>query len=63
MAVEKYAPSKKWYIDTIVKVLTLAGNFVSQDIISATALFVAETPLLQSYAIYKTFYSARENLK
>lgn len=28
MAVEKHAPTKKWHVDTTLKVLTLAGNEV-----------------------------------
>ena len=27
---EKYAPNKKWHVDTIVKVLTLAEHYVDE---------------------------------
>ena len=33
MMAEKHAPNKKWYLDTIVKVLTLAGNHVKEEYI------------------------------
>lgn len=31
---EKYAPSKKWHIDTIVKVLTLSDHHVREEYLS-----------------------------
>ena len=34
MASEKYAPNKKWHIDTVMKVLTLSEGFVKEEYIS-----------------------------
>ena len=34
MACEKYAPNKKWHIDTVIKVLTLSEGHVREEFIS-----------------------------
>lgn len=31
---DKHSPTKRWYVDTVTKVLTLAGNYVKEDSIS-----------------------------
>jgi len=62
ISVEKYAPSRRWHIDSVIKVLTLAGNFVEEDSIASLIHLISATPSLQMYAICKTFFSLRENL-
>lgn len=44
--IEKYAPSRRWYIDTFIKVLILAGNFVSEESTSSLIHLVIGTPEL-----------------
>ena len=61
LSVEKFAPNKRWYIDTIVKVLTLVGTYVRDDSISSLVHVISATPELQTYAVYKLFFSLREN--
>lgn len=34
MACEKYAPTKKWHVDTVIKVLTLSEGHVKEEYIS-----------------------------
>jgi AP-1 complex subunit gamma-1 len=34
MACEKYAPTKKWHVDTVMKVLTLSEGHVREEYIS-----------------------------
>lgn len=34
MTCEKYAPNKKWHIDTVIKVLTLSEGYVREEFIS-----------------------------
>jgi AP-1 complex subunit gamma-1 len=31
---EKYAPNKKWHVDTVIKVLTLSENHTREEYIS-----------------------------
>lgn len=34
MCCEKYAPNKKWHVDTVIKVLTLSEGHVREEFIS-----------------------------
>jgi len=56
MAVEKYAPTKKWHVDTIIKVLTLAGSVVMENFICSLITLIASTSELQNYAVNKTYF-------
>ncbi|KAH7098209.1 Adaptor protein complex AP-1 gamma subunit [Auriculariales sp. MPI-PUGE-AT-0066] len=35
LAAENFAPNKRWHIDTVLRVLTLAGNHVREEILSS----------------------------
>jgi len=59
--VEKHAPTRRWYIDTVINVLTLAGNYVSEQSTSSLIHFISATPQLQSYAVHKLYFSLLEN--
>ncbi|XP_075241628.1 AP-1 complex subunit gamma-1-like [Convolutriloba macropyga] len=54
---EKYAPHKQWHLDTTTKVLTMAGNYVRDDLVSSMVHFVSQTPQLHAHAVRK-FYKA-----
>ena len=62
MAVEKYAPTKKWHVDTIMKVLTLAGSEVMENFICSLITLIASTSELQSYAVSKAYFCMKENI-
>lgn len=62
MACEKYAPNKKWHIDTILKVLTLSEGHVREEFISSIVAIIAATPELHQYTVTKAYYSTKENL-
>lgn len=52
---EKYAPSKRWHFDTILRVLSVAGNFVPEEVPASLIRIIAATPELQRYATQKLF--------
>lgn len=62
MAVEKYSPTKKWHVDTVIKVLTLAGSVVMDNFICSLITLIASTSELQNYAVNKTYFSMKENM-
>lgn len=62
MAVEKYAPNKKWHIDTVIKVLTLSEGHVREEFISQLITVIATTPDLHQYSVTKSYYAMKENL-
>ena len=43
---DKYAPSRRWYVDTLIKVLVLAGNYVNEESTSSFIHLVTGTPEL-----------------
>lgn len=55
LAAEKYAPNKRWHIDTVVKVLTTAGNFVRGDVVSILIQLIAGTSNLHTYTVYQLY--------
>ena len=59
---EKYAPNKKWHVDTVVKVMTLAEHYVDEQYISQIISVIANTPELHSYSVTLVFYSLKENI-
>ncbi len=62
MACEKYAPNKKWHVDTVLKVLTLSEGFVRENYISQLITVIATTPDLHHYSVTKAYFAMKENL-
>ena len=59
---EKYAPTKKWHIDTVVKVLTMSGSAVHEEYISQIITVIATTPQLHSYSVAKVYSLMIDNV-
>jgi AP-1 complex subunit gamma-1 len=57
LAIDKFAPDKRWHVDNTVKVLLLAGNHVSDEIVFALCHLVAGCAELHAYAVHKLFYT------
>ncbi|KAF5388661.1 hypothetical protein D9757_004778 [Collybiopsis confluens] len=62
LAAERFAPNKRWHIDTVLRVLKLAGNFVREEILSAFIRLVAHTPELQAYTASKLFTALKSDI-
>ncbi|PPQ78711.1 hypothetical protein CVT26_005558 [Gymnopilus dilepis] len=62
LAAERYAPNKRWHIDTVLRVLKLAGNFVREEILSAFIRLVAHTPELQAYTASKLYLALKSDI-
>jgi AP-1 complex subunit gamma-1 len=59
---EKYAPSKKWHIDTILRVMAIAGGHISDEIMSNLVNLIVSNPELQSYAVQKMYLALNKDL-
>lgn len=55
LAAERFAPDKRWHIDTVLRTLKLAGNYVREEILSAFIRLVCHTPELQAYTVQKLY--------
>lgn len=62
LAAERFAPNKRWHIDTVLRVFRLAGNFVKEEVLSSFIRLVAHTPELQSYTVQKLYYLLRADV-
>ena len=59
---DKFAPNKKWQIDTVIKVLELSGNDLKDETAVLLLTLIAANPDLYGYAVAKLFASAKENV-
>lgn len=62
IAADRFAPNKRWHLDTILRVLKLAGNYVKEQILSSFVRLIATTPELQTYAVQKLYSSLKEDI-
>ncbi|GAA5973047.1 hypothetical protein JCM11641_000382 [Rhodosporidiobolus odoratus] len=61
-AAERFAPNRRWHIDTVLRVLKLAGNYVREEVLSAFIRLVTHTPDLQSYTVYKLYTALKADV-
>eukprot|EP01121_Diplochlamys_sp_Union-15-3_P013136 TRINITY_DN4040_c0_g2_i1.p1 TRINITY_DN4040_c0_g2~~TRINITY_DN4040_c0_g2_i1.p1 ORF type:complete len:738 (-),score=127.72 TRINITY_DN4040_c0_g2_i1:25-2238(-) len=59
---EQYAPTKRWHVDTILKIMSVAGSYVPDDVCSNLIALIAQTPELQSYAVHKMYLSLSNDI-
>ncbi|TQN75184.1 AP-1 complex subunit gamma-1, partial [Colletotrichum shisoi] len=62
IAADKFAPNKRWHVDTMLRVLTLAGNYVKEPIMSSFIRLVATTSELQTYAVQKLYINLKKDI-
>ena len=61
-ALEANSPSKQWTIDTLTQILSIAGSFVADEVISSTAHIISSSPELQAYSVHKLFRALKDNI-
>ncbi|KAK4233600.1 adaptin N terminal region-domain-containing protein [Achaetomium macrosporum] len=62
VAADRYAPNKRWHFDTMLRVVTLAGNYVKEPILSSFVRLIATTPELQTYAVQKLYANLKKDI-
>ncbi|KAK8171854.1 adaptin N terminal region-domain-containing protein [Phyllosticta citrichinensis] len=62
IAADRFAPNKRWHIDTMLRVLKLAGNYVKEQILSSFVRLVANTADLQTYTVQKLYSALKEDI-
>ncbi|POR33431.1 AP-1 complex subunit gamma-1 [Tolypocladium paradoxum] len=62
IAADKYAPNKRWHFDTMLRVMSLAGNYVKEQILSSFVRLIATTPELQTYAVQKLYTNLKKDI-
>lgn len=62
IAADRFAPNKRWHIDTMLRVLKLAGGYVREQILSSFVRLIATTTELQTYSAQKLYAALREDI-
>ena len=60
--IEVNAPSRRWQVDSIIKVLTLAGKYINDESICCLLQLIAATPEIQGYSLTKMFSALEQNM-
>ncbi|KAL1491882.1 hypothetical protein ABEB36_012409 [Hypothenemus hampei] len=63
LAAERFAPNKRWHLDTLLSVLIAAGNYVRDDVISSTIQLISESTTHQSYMTLQLYKALSEDLQ
>ncbi|KAF2666769.1 Adaptor protein complex AP-1 gamma subunit [Microthyrium microscopicum] len=62
IAADRYAPSKRWHIDTMLRVLKLAGTYVKEQILSSFVRLIATNPDQQTYSVKKLYAALNDDI-
>ncbi|KAG0227188.1 clathrin associated protein complex large subunit [Actinomortierella wolfii] len=62
LAAERFAPNKRWHIDTVLRVLKLAGNYVREEMLAAFIRLITQTSELQGYSVQKLYAALKEDI-
>ena len=62
IAAEKYAPTKRWHIDTIIRMLKIAGSYVKENVLSSFIILVIGSEDLQLYTVQKLYTALRNDV-
>jgi AP-1 complex subunit gamma-1 len=62
VAADRFAPTKRWHVDTMLRVLKLAGNYVKEQILSSFVRLIATTPDLQTYSVQKLYAGLKDDI-
>ncbi|KAH7382261.1 AP-1 complex subunit gamma-1 [Pyrenochaeta sp. MPI-SDFR-AT-0127] len=62
IAADRFAPNKRWHVDTMLRVLKLAGNYVKEQILSSFVRLIATTPDLQTYSVQKLYAALKDDI-
>jgi len=62
IAADRYAPNKRWHIDTMLRVIKLAGNYVKEQILSSFVRLIATSPDQQTYSVQKLYAALKADI-
>ena len=56
--VEKYSPTQKWRIDSMITMLSIAGNHCDESVMRTAVILIAQSNSLQPYAVHRLYRCA-----
>lgn len=60
--VRKFAPSPKWHIDTLLMMLSIAGQHVQESVVSQIIRLISSHEKLYAYVVHKLYGMMKEDL-
>ncbi|XP_023310674.1 AP-1 complex subunit gamma-1 [Anoplophora glabripennis] len=63
LAAERYSPNKRWHLDTLLKVLVAAGNYIRDDVISSTIQLISESTNQQAYVTLQLYRALADDFQ
>ncbi|GJQ75627.1 hypothetical protein Trydic_g17705 [Trypoxylus dichotomus] len=61
-AAERFAPNKRWHLDTLLKVIIAAGNYVRDDVITCMIQLISESTSQQGYITLQLWKALQEDV-
>lgn len=62
LAAERFSPNKRWHIDTMLRMLKLAGNHVREEVLAGFIRLVAQSSDMQQYTVQKLFAALKRDI-
>ncbi|VFV17652.1 adaptor-related protein complex [Lynx pardinus] len=62
LAAERFAPTKRWHIDTILRVLTTAGIYVQDDAVANLTQLIGGAQELHAYSVRRLYSALAEDI-
>ncbi|XP_037358993.1 AP-1 complex subunit gamma-like 2 isoform X3 [Talpa occidentalis] len=62
LAAERFAPTKRWHIDTILHVLTMAGTHVRDDAVANLTQLIGGAHELHAYSVRRLYSALAEDI-
>ncbi|XP_010994050.1 AP-1 complex subunit gamma-like 2 isoform X1 [Camelus dromedarius] len=62
LAADRFAPTKRWHIDTILRVLTTAGTYVRDDAVANLTQLIGGAQELHAYSVRRLYSALAEDI-
>ncbi|XP_041455170.1 AP-1 complex subunit gamma-1-like isoform X4 [Lytechinus variegatus] len=62
LSCERYSPNKRWHIDTMMRVLSAAGNNVPDESVASLIQMISDTSSLHAYTVQQLFKAVKEDI-
>lgn len=62
IAADRFAPNKRWHVDTMLRVFKLAGSYIREQILASFVRLIATSTDQQTYCVKKLYASLKEDI-
>ncbi|KNC86688.1 hypothetical protein SARC_01156 [Sphaeroforma arctica JP610] len=58
----RFAPNKRWHMDTLLKMLTSAGNYVTEELVTTVVHMITNTEDLHAYMTQRLYLALQDDI-